>query len=73
MKSSLSCTELQASDEHGRRADKQKVSSATLTDAEIQRRLEEISGEGGAAGIEFEDGKPATVKQSVRDNFFRYI
>lgn len=46
---------------------------ALLSDAEIQRRFDERSGEGGIAGTEFENGKPATVKAHVRNNFFRYI
>jgi hypothetical protein len=32
-----------------------------------------MSGEGGASGIEYEDGKPSTMKRSVRNNMFRYI
>ncbi|KAL4946341.1 hypothetical protein BDV06DRAFT_136581 [Aspergillus oleicola] len=42
-------------------------------DEELRRRLEERSGEGGAAGLEYEDGKPQTMKRSVRNNMFRYI
>ena len=28
---------------------------------------------GGSAGIEYEDGKPVSMKRSVRANMFRYI
>jgi hypothetical protein len=42
-------------------------------DEELMRRLEEMSGEGGASGLEYEDGKPSAMKRSVRNNMFRYI
>ncbi|KAJ6036697.1 hypothetical protein N7540_000976 [Penicillium herquei] len=42
-------------------------------DAELRERLEQISGDGGAAGIEYEDGKPTAMKRSVRNNMFRLI
>ncbi|BCS20052.1 uncharacterized protein APUU_20484A [Aspergillus puulaauensis] len=47
--------------------------SVAQEDEELRRRLEEMSGEGGASGIEYEDGKPQTMKRSVRNNMFRYI
>jgi len=28
---------------------------------------------GDAAGLEFEDGKPVSMKRGVRENMFRYI
>ncbi|KAJ5713608.1 uncharacterized protein N7483_010789 [Penicillium malachiteum] len=40
-------------------------------DSELRERLEQISGDGGAAGIEYEDGKPTAMKRSVRNNMFR--
>lgn len=43
------------------------------TDDELRRKLEEISGDGGASGVETEDGKPTTMKRAVRNNMFRYI
>ncbi|SMR58787.1 unnamed protein product [Zymoseptoria tritici ST99CH_1A5] len=50
---------------------------STLTvaerDAEIQRKLAGISGDGGASGVEYEDGKPAAMKRSVKNNMFRLI
>jgi hypothetical protein len=51
----------------------QKMQSMAQADEDIRRRLEEMSGEGGAAGIEYEDGKPQAMKRSVRNNMFRYI
>ncbi len=47
--------------------------SVAQEDEELRRRLEDMSGEGGASGIEYEDGKPQTMKRSVRNNMFRYI
>ncbi|PKY05477.1 hypothetical protein P168DRAFT_124790 [Aspergillus campestris IBT 28561] len=52
---------------------KSKSKSVTQADQELRERLEQMSGEGGAAGIEYEDGKPASMKRSVRNNMFRYI
>ena len=42
-------------------------------DEELREKMEGISGEGGAAGVEYEDGKPVAMKRSVRENMFRYI
>jgi hypothetical protein len=42
-------------------------------DAEIQRKLAGISGDGGESGVEYEDGKPAAMKRSVKNNMFRLI
>jgi hypothetical protein len=55
-------------------ATKQK-STQTIAerDAEIQRKLAGISGDGGASGVEYEDGKPAAMKRSVKNNIFRLI
>ncbi|PWY89034.1 hypothetical protein BO70DRAFT_159357 [Aspergillus heteromorphus CBS 117.55] len=47
--------------------------SVTQADQELRERMEQMSGDGGAAGIEYEDGKPAAMKRSVRNNMFRYI
>jgi hypothetical protein len=50
-----------------------KVKSVSQADKELRERLEQMSGEGGAAGIEYEDGKPNAMKRSVRNNMFRLI
>lgn len=50
-----------------------KVKSVLQADAELRERLEQMSGEGGAAGIEYEDGQPVAMKRSVRNNMFRLI
>lgn len=42
-------------------------------DQEVMAKLQGMDSEGGAAGVEYEDGKPASMKRSVRNNMFRYI
>ena len=42
-------------------------------DEELRLKLEGISGDGGAAGLELEDGKPVAMKRGVKDNMFRLI
>lgn len=42
-------------------------------DEELRQKLEGVSGEGGAAGLELEDGQPVSMKRGVRNNMFRYI
>ncbi|RHZ47165.1 uncharacterized protein CDV56_100940 [Aspergillus thermomutatus] len=59
---------------NGSQESKPKVTeSVAQADEELRQRLEQMSGEGGAAGIEYEDGKPTAMKRSVRNNMFRYI
>ncbi|ELR08228.1 hypothetical protein VC83_04524 [Pseudogymnoascus destructans] len=42
-------------------------------DEELKLKLEEISGEGGAAGLEYENGKAVAMKRGVKENMFRLI
>jgi hypothetical protein len=42
-------------------------------DEELREKLEGRSGDGGAAGLELEDGKPVAMKRAVRENMFRLI
>ena len=42
-------------------------------DEELRAKLEGRSGDGGAAGLELEDGKPAAMKRGVKANMFRVI
>lgn len=42
-------------------------------DEELRLKLDGLSGDGGDAGIELEDGKPVAMKRGVRDNMFRLI
>jgi hypothetical protein len=50
-----------------------KTKTVTEADAELRERLEQMSGEGGASGIEYEDGKANAMKRGVRKNMFRLI
>ncbi|MCJ1235755.1 hypothetical protein MMC14_003726 [Varicellaria rhodocarpa] len=52
-----------------------KVERKTMAerDEELRLKLEGISGEGGAAGLELEDGKPVVMKRGVKNNMFRLI
>ena len=43
------------------------------TDLELQQKLEAISGGGGEAGLELEDGRPVAMKRGVKENMFRLI
>ncbi|KAH6615003.1 hypothetical protein C7974DRAFT_403069 [Boeremia exigua] len=52
---------------------KAKVKTQAELDADFQLRMQERSGDGGASGIEYEDGQPVSMKRSVRNNMFRYI
>ena len=51
---------------------KPKKTMAEL-DEELRMKLEGRSGEGGAAGLELEGGKPVAMKRGVRENMFRLI
>ncbi|EKG19493.1 hypothetical protein MPH_03357 [Macrophomina phaseolina MS6] len=42
-------------------------------DDELKAKMAGISGDGGEAGIEYENGEPVAMKRSVRNNMFRYI
>lgn len=42
-------------------------------DEELRLKLEGRSGEGGEAGLELEDGRPAAMKRGVKNNMFRLI
>ena len=51
---------------------KRKMTMAEL-DEELRMKLEGISGEGGASGIEYEGGKAEGLKRGVKENMFRVI
>lgn len=42
-------------------------------DEELQRKMAGMAGDGGEAGVEYEDGQPVAMKRSVKNNMFRYI
>jgi hypothetical protein len=50
-----------------------KRKSTTELDRETQEKLSGVAGDGGEAGVEYEDGQPVSMKRSVRENMFRYI
>lgn len=56
-----------------RRSLPSKGKTVCQADAELRERLEQMSGEGGASGVEYEDGKPNAMKRGVRNNMFRLI
>ncbi|KAH7140054.1 hypothetical protein B0J13DRAFT_558839 [Dactylonectria estremocensis] len=51
----------------------QHKKTSTELDEELREKLEMISGEGGGAGVEFEDGKAVGLKRGVKSNMFRVI
>ena len=55
---------------HGERSVKKTVAQL---DEELRTKLEGRSGDGGAAGLELENGKPVAMKRGVRENLFRLI
>ncbi|KAF2120582.1 hypothetical protein BDV96DRAFT_683032 [Lophiotrema nucula] len=52
--------------------EKKKKTQAEL-DKELEMKMMGLSGDGGEAGVELEDGQPVSMKRSVRNNMFRYI
>lgn len=44
----------------------QKKTVAEL-DAELQQKMSGLSGDGGEAGVEYEDGQPVAMKRSVKN------
>lgn len=42
-------------------------------DEELRLKLEGISGDGGASGVEYENGKAQGLKRNVKANMFRVI
>ncbi len=58
--------------DQGQKTPKKKKTMAEL-DEELRMKMEGRSGEGGEAGLELEDGRPAAMKRGVRNNMFRLI
>lgn len=52
---------------------KPKKKTQAELDQELLEKLQGIAGDGGDAGVEYEDGKPVAMKRSVKNNMFRYI
>lgn len=57
----------------GRPPNQKKSKTQNELDEELRQKMEGIAGEGGASGVEYEDGRPVAMKRSVRENMFRYI
>ena len=51
---------------------KKKKTTAEL-DEELRQKMSGMAGDGGEPGVEYEDGRPADMKRSVKNNMFRYI
>lgn len=47
-----------------------KKKSVLQQDEELRQKLNAANGD---AGVEYEDGQPASMKRSVKNNMFRYI
>ncbi|PMD16694.1 hypothetical protein NA56DRAFT_649257 [Hyaloscypha hepaticicola] len=52
---------------------KQKKKTMAEIDEELRLKLEDVSGEGGTAGVEYEGGKAVGLKRGVKENMFRII
>jgi hypothetical protein len=52
---------------------KTKKKTQAELDRELQLRMQGMAGDGGDAGVEYEDGQPVSMKRSVKNNMFRYI
>ncbi|KAF2856326.1 hypothetical protein T440DRAFT_463664 [Plenodomus tracheiphilus IPT5] len=52
---------------------KAKKKTQAELDQEMLVKLQGLDGDGGSAGVEYEDGKPVSMKRSVKSNMFRYI
>lgn len=50
-----------------------KKKSILQQDEELRQKMSGLSGDGGDSGVEYEDGKPVSMKRSVKNNMFRYI
>jgi hypothetical protein len=66
------CKKATAKPTEGEEPKPKKKTQAEL-DQELQLKLQGLAGDGGDAGIEYEDGKPVSMKRSVKNNMFRYI
>ncbi|KAL9098305.1 MAG: hypothetical protein Q9163_006016 [Psora crenata] len=54
-------------------AEKAATKTQAEADAELRQKLESISGDGGEAGMELENGRPVAMKRGVKNNMFRLI
>ena len=54
-------------------ADAEKRKRQSELDEQLRKKMQDLAGDGGDAGLELEDGKPVAMKRGVRENMFRYI
>lgn len=54
-------------------ASQSSTKTVAQSDAEMMRKMAGLSGGGGEAGVEYEDGKAVAMKRSVKNNMFRLI
>lgn len=52
---------------------KAKKKTMAELDEELKLKMEGMSGGGGSAGVEYENGKAEGLKRGVKDNMFRVI
>ncbi|KAI0165217.1 hypothetical protein GGR52DRAFT_557989 [Hypoxylon sp. FL1284] len=50
-----------------------KKKTTAEMDAELKQKMSGLSGDGGEAGVEYENGQPVAMKRGVKNNMFRYI
>lgn len=62
-------------DSNGTKKSAQKTKKKTMAelDEELKLKMEGMSGGGGSAGVEYENGKAEGLKRGVKDNMFRVI
>lgn len=62
------------SSEHTREDSRlQRKKTVADLDEELRLKMEGLAGEGGSAGVEYEDGKAEGLKRGVKANMFRVI
>ncbi|KAK1763853.1 hypothetical protein QBC33DRAFT_548750 [Phialemonium atrogriseum] len=59
--------------EEKREPSQPKKKTLAELDEEVRLKLEGMSGEGGAAGVEYENGRAEGLKRGVKQNMFRVI
>ena len=57
----------------GEAQNKAKGKTQAELDKELELKMQGLAGDGGASGVEYEDGQPVAMKRSVKNNMFRYI
>ncbi|KAH8727529.1 hypothetical protein GQ44DRAFT_770100 [Phaeosphaeriaceae sp. PMI808] len=64
-----------SSDSNNKASNEVKLKKKTQAelDQELQLKLQGLAGDGGDAGVGYEDGKPVSMKRSMKNNMFRYI